>query len=100
MILNHDQPPNADCKSVLYKSRLRQFGAEAGDAGLKLAQYALRWLLDQLGITSVVMGVTRISETILITCVWLVFEVARSHAFRAATIFHSFGSPVKSLRQC
>jgi aryl-alcohol dehydrogenase-like predicted oxidoreductase len=42
--------------------RLEQFESEAQQARLKLPQYALRWLLDQPGITSVVLGGTRIEQ--------------------------------------
>lgn len=42
--------------------KLEAFEAEAGQAGLKPGQYALRWLLDQPGITSVIAGVKRIDQ--------------------------------------
>ena len=41
---------------------LEQFEAEARQAGLKPVQYAVRWLLDQPGIVSVVMGVKRFEQ--------------------------------------
>jgi len=44
--------------------RLEQFEAEAQQAGLKPVQYAMRWLLDQPGIVSVVMGVKRFEQLI------------------------------------
>jgi len=51
-----DQPDDA-----LYR-RLEEFESEAQEAKLEPAQYALRWLLDQPGITAVVMGVKRIDQ--------------------------------------
>jgi len=42
--------------------RLEEFESEALQAKLKPAQYALRWLLDQPGITAVVLGVKRIDQ--------------------------------------
>jgi aryl-alcohol dehydrogenase-like predicted oxidoreductase len=51
-----DQPDDA-----LYH-RLEEFESEARQAQLKPAQYALRWLLDQPGITAVVLGVKRIDQ--------------------------------------
>jgi aryl-alcohol dehydrogenase-like predicted oxidoreductase len=51
-----DQPDDA-----LF-DRLEQFESEAQQADLKPAQYALRWLLDQPGITAVVLGVKRIDQ--------------------------------------
>lgn len=39
--------------------QLEQFEAEARAAGMQPVHYAVRWLLDQPGITSVVVGVTR-----------------------------------------
>jgi len=51
-----DQPDDA-----LYH-RLEEFESEAQEANLKPAQYALRWLLDQPGVTSVVVGVKRIDQ--------------------------------------
>ncbi len=51
-----DQPDDA-----LF-DRLEQFELEARRTGLPPAQYALRWLMDQPGITSVVVGVSRIEQ--------------------------------------
>jgi aryl-alcohol dehydrogenase-like predicted oxidoreductase len=51
-----DQPDDA-----LF-ARLRQFESEADEARLTPAQYAVRWLLDQPGVTSVVAGVKRIEQ--------------------------------------
>lgn len=42
--------------------RLDAFEHEAHQANLTCAQYAIRWLLDQAGITSVVAGVKRIEQ--------------------------------------
>ncbi|MEO2048277.1 MAG: aldo/keto reductase [Pirellulales bacterium] len=42
--------------------KLELFEGEANQAKLKPAQYAVRWLLEQPGITSVVVGVTGISQ--------------------------------------
>jgi len=42
--------------------RLEQFDLEAEQVNLKPTQYALRWLLDQPGVTSVVVGVKRIDQ--------------------------------------
>ena len=42
--------------------RLEQFELEAQQAKLNPTQYALRWLLDQPGIASVVVGVKRIDQ--------------------------------------
>jgi len=41
---------------------LEQFEREAKDAGLAPSQYAVRWLLDQAGVTSVVAGVKRVEQ--------------------------------------
>jgi len=51
-----DQPDDA-----LF-DRLEQFEVEAHEARLTPAQYAVRWLLDQPGVTSVVVGVKRIDQ--------------------------------------
>lgn len=51
-----DQPDDS-----LY-DRLEQFEAEAQETQLTPAQYAVRWLLDQPGVTSVVVGVKRIEQ--------------------------------------
>jgi aryl-alcohol dehydrogenase-like predicted oxidoreductase len=50
--------------------RLTEFEQEAQEAGLKPSQYALRWLLDQPGITAVVVGVKRVEqlEELLVAC--------------------------------
>jgi aryl-alcohol dehydrogenase-like predicted oxidoreductase len=42
--------------------RLEQFEREAQEAGLTPSQYAVRWLLDQPGVTAVVVGVKRIGQ--------------------------------------
>ena len=42
--------------------KLEEFESEAEKAGLKPGQYAVRWLLDQPGIYSVVVGVKRIDQ--------------------------------------
>ncbi|MSR65587.1 MAG: hypothetical protein EXS18_07395 [Verrucomicrobiae bacterium] len=42
--------------------RLEKFEKDALAAGLKPVQYAIRWLLNQPGITSVVVGVKRIEQ--------------------------------------
>ena len=42
--------------------QLEQFESEAREAGLRPAQYAVHWLLNQPGITSVVMGAKRIDQ--------------------------------------
>ena len=42
--------------------QLEQFESEAQQAGLKPPQYAVRWLLDQPGITAIVVGSKRIEQ--------------------------------------
>ena len=51
-----DQPDDA------HFDRLEQFEVEAHEARLTPAQYAVRWLLDQPGVTSVVVGIKRIDQ--------------------------------------
>ena len=50
-------PPDDDMHS-----RIERFEQEAGDSGLPPSRYAVRWLLDQPGITSVITGVTRVEQ--------------------------------------
>ncbi len=42
--------------------QLEKFQAEAEAAGLQPSQYALRWLLEQPGVTSVVLGIKRVDQ--------------------------------------
>ena len=42
--------------------RLEQFESEAQEAKLKPVQYAVRWLLDQPGVTAAVMGVKHVDQ--------------------------------------
>ena len=42
--------------------RIEGFEQEARAAGLSPSRYAVRWLLDQPGVTSVITGVTRIEQ--------------------------------------
>jgi 1-deoxyxylulose-5-phosphate synthase len=42
--------------------KIEQFESEANAANLKPVQYAVRWLLDQPGISSVVVGVKRVEQ--------------------------------------
>jgi aryl-alcohol dehydrogenase-like predicted oxidoreductase len=42
--------------------RLEQFEREARAAGLSPGRYAVRWLLDQVGVTSVVAGVKGVEQ--------------------------------------
>ena len=42
--------------------RLERFRQEARDGGLSPSRYAVRWLLDQPGVTSVISGVTRVEQ--------------------------------------
>lgn len=42
--------------------RLERYEGEAAAAGLSPSQYAVRWLLDQDGVTSVVVGVKRLDQ--------------------------------------
>lgn len=42
--------------------KLEQFEAEARNTGLEPAPYAVRWLLDQAGVVSVVIGVKRVEQ--------------------------------------
>jgi aryl-alcohol dehydrogenase-like predicted oxidoreductase len=44
------------------KRRLEEFEAEARNAGMPAARYALRWLLNQPGVASVVVGVKSIAQ--------------------------------------
>ncbi|MCC8115167.1 MAG: aldo/keto reductase [Bacteroidales bacterium] len=43
-------------------TKIRAFNAEAASHNLKLSQYALRWILDQPGITSVLIGASSIGQ--------------------------------------
>ena len=56
-----ESPWISEPDDALY-DRLEQFETEARKAELKPAQYALRWLLDQPGITSVVVGVRNVDQ--------------------------------------
>ena len=42
--------------------QLEQFEAEATSANLTPTRYAVQWLLNQAGVTSVVVGVKRIEQ--------------------------------------
>ena len=42
--------------------QLEKFETEAAEVGLQPSQYALRWLLEQPGITSVVLGIKRVEQ--------------------------------------
>ena len=55
--------------NTLY-DQLDQFESEARNVGLKPAQYAIRWLLQQSGITSVVVGVRNVVQLsdLLVAC--------------------------------
>ena len=51
----------AEPGDALYES-IEHFEAEARAVGVEPAQYAIRWLLDQPGITSVVVGTKRMAQ--------------------------------------
>jgi L-glyceraldehyde 3-phosphate reductase len=42
--------------------QLRQWNEEAGAQGRSLAEHALRWILDQQGITSVLVGASSVGQ--------------------------------------
>ncbi|MCC8118380.1 MAG: aldo/keto reductase [Bacteroidales bacterium] len=41
---------------------LRDYNAQAKTQGLKLSQYALRWVIDQPAVTSVLVGASSVSQ--------------------------------------
>lgn len=41
---------------------IRRLNAEAAEAGLSLAQYAIRWLLDQKAVSSVIVGASSVDQ--------------------------------------
>ena len=51
-----------DCIPDELLDRLEAFARDAAAAGLTPAQYAVRWLLDQAGVTSVLVGVKRVAQ--------------------------------------
>ena len=50
--------------------QLEQFEKEAHDEQLQPVQFAIRWLLDQREVTSVVVGTKRIEQLNLLFCAW------------------------------
>ena len=56
-----ENPNWLQLEASLY-DQLEQFDQEARETGLKPSQYAVRWLLDQPGVTCVVAGVKRIEQ--------------------------------------
>jgi len=50
--------------------QLEQFEKEAGDQQLEPAPFAIRWLLDQPGVTSVVVGTKRIEQLSILVDAW------------------------------
>jgi L-glyceraldehyde 3-phosphate reductase len=43
-------------------AQIRQWNAEAAEKGMTLAEWALRWILEQQGVTSVLVGASSVEQ--------------------------------------